>query len=169
MAELKDICRADPKKILPLLAKQDLGNDAPEEVEPSGEKAFHASYTKLQRLPKEFLRSYLPGLSDGKLTDTHLRNLERNEEGTTRAISYFSCNVIGGTKWPTFCLDRDIFRRTFKAAHDKAKKPLTNIRFTDEGDDEKMRADWSRWGHFQLLPDTVGQEKTELVHFLSGD
>lgn len=167
--ELMEICRADPKQILPLIrmAKQDLAHEEPEDEQPSGEKPFHNSYTKLQRCPKEFLRSYLPDLSGGQLTDKHLRHLERNDDGSTRSIFYYACNVMGGTKWPSFCLDRDVFRRAFRIAHDKNEKPLTKIRFIDADDDDKIKVDWSRWGHFVLLPEGADQAKKELVHTLT--
>lgn len=119
--ELIELCRQDPRKILPLLrvAKQDsLVEDTA--LEPtSGEKPFHMSYTKLQRIPKDFLRSWLPDVlpKPNKFDDTTLKNLERNEPGSLRQIFYVACKVLPTSKWPKLCLERDIFRETFARCH----------------------------------------------------
>lgn len=157
--ELIELCRQDPRKILPLLrvAKQDsLVEDTA--LEPaSGEKPFHMSYTKLQRIPKDFLRSWLPDVLPKPSTfdDKTLNSLERNEPGSLRQIFDVACKVLPTTKWPKLCLERDIFRETFARCHAQNGALLKTMVFKDD-DDDKINVDWTKWGVYIAIGDAGG-------------
>lgn len=115
---------------------------------------FNASYTKLQRIPKDFLRSWLPDVlpKPNKLDDKTLKKLARNEPGSLRQVHYVACKVLPTTRWPKLCLERDVFRETFKRCHHQNGKLLTTFVFKDEEDDEHIKVNWSGWGVYVAVP-----------------
>lgn len=118
ISELVDILRANPHKIAPCLhlAKRASLDTAPTAA--GAEQPFHASVTKLYKIPKEFLRDYLVDLAPQKLPDQTLKRMEKHSEGTLRSIFYYSYGVFEKTTMPKLCLNKDTWRAAFKARHE---------------------------------------------------
>ena len=123
------------------------------------EEPFHNSYRKLYRMPKDFSKEYICFVSGGKLTVDTLTILEKNADGTLRAIFYFAFNVAPSTPWPVHCHNKKIFRKTFQLWHDGevCGKRLANIVLKEV--DGKLYVDWNKWGYYIIIQTADGKYK----------
>lgn len=133
------------------------------------EQPFHASVTKLYKLPKEFLREYLTSLAPKKLDDQTLKRMEKHAEGTLRSIFYYSHGVFEKTTMPKLCLNKEVWRSAFKARHVALGSRLASIKLKEvqaaDGSGSVFEVDWLEWGCFVLTP--IGAFPKEGVkHFL---
>ena len=165
IAEIVTLLRENTSKILPalnIIRGNDLVPAQVDEVAPADEKPFHRSYTKLQRLPKEFARELLTAEADRpEITIEIFEQLERGAEGSTRAAFYYAHKVLPATAWPKFALDKGVFRATFKARHADCGNLMKTMPLITKGD--KLCIDWNSWGVYKLLPDGK-VAKTQVHH-----
>ena len=133
----------------------------------SGEPPFHSTYRKLYRIPKDFLRGFLPDLvgQDSALTSDSISLLEKGEDGVARKLFFYATNTSTDTAWPQHAHDKGIFRSTFLAAANSHGNRLHSIVMHKDG--LVMKVNWKQWGCYVLTP-LDKCEKTKILHVATG-
>lgn len=157
--ELVALLQQDPRKIFPTLRWAQSSAVAaraepppPPPADDENEWDFHDSYRKLYRVPKDFLRQFLPPLPEMalRLKSEALTRLEKSEDGTVRNLFVWACNVSTDTAWPPFCHKKRIFREVFTNAVVDRGNRLSGIVTKEVG--EKLFADWTKCGGYVFGP-----------------
>lgn len=166
LADLTKVLQAEPHTILPTLHwVNTTGFDRMEKATP--EDGFHSTYCKLYRLPKDFLREYLPDLvgDRAKVSSDTVVNLEKGEAGVSRKIFFYGTHTSTDTAWPQHCHMKSTFRSVFMKAHEHHGKRLSAIEVYMDG--QVKRVDWKKWGSYILVPLDQPQ-KTHVLYVASG-
>lgn len=146
---MMELLKSQPIKILPTLrfAKNE-SVGATREADPDGESDFHPTYRKLWRIPKDFLKVYIPNMHSSLvgLTAEKLSRCERSADGTIRSLFFMGTHTMGDTTWPQFCHKKQVFREVFKTVDEKRGLRLSNLAFIEKGD--KLSVDWKKSGVF---------------------
>lgn len=157
--------RENPAKAIPALAlvKGDQLLYSNESANDDGiEKPFHETYTVLQQVPIQFLKTFLPTLGNDSLTEAVLHQLEKANRGTTQALFMYACCVSGKTKWPKSCKEKQVFRVTFGRWHTMCGDRLKHISVA-KNSDGKLVVQWDVCGVWQFHP-AAAQQKTHAKH-----
>lgn len=152
--ELVELCRKDPTKIQACIHVARTATVKP--VAEGQEKDFHETYTKMYKVPKEFVRDYLAGLlpSDADFA-TKLKKADKGSDETCKQVLYASHRILPNSNWPKFMLKRQVWRDVMRQRHEKLGEMLKTIVFKTVADPkghESLQVDWSKWGVFVLLP-----------------
>jgi hypothetical protein len=98
--ELIELLESDPRKIFPTLrwAKSSVLAKRQDEKDPEAEEPFNNTYRKLYRIPKDFLREFLPTLTSQPMMITCdlLARIERAEDGAIRDLIGAKEFVVSG-------------------------------------------------------------------------
>ena len=153
---LPQAIRASPEKALPLLAlaKDDrLLYKKLAKLENDDEKPFHETYMVLQQVPISFLKDFMPVAigSEGEVTVQSLSKWEKVERGTVQALFFAGWCLSGKSKWPKFCNEKDIFRKTLAAAYGELGARLQYLK-TKKNHLGQEIVDWDLSGAWQLRP-----------------
>lgn len=168
ITEINRLLRENTAKILPALRiiRSDDLVPKQESEQVTEDKPFHSSYTKLQRLPKEYARELLTlEANNPEITAETFERLERATDGATRAAFYYAHHVLPPTPWPRFALNREVFAATFKMRHKAIGNRLETMPLKTSGDD--LLIDWNSWGVYKLFP-PGDVAKTEVRHIALG-
>lgn len=164
--ELVELLKQDPRKIFPTLRwAQSSAVAARAEAPPADDEDegdFHDTYRKLYRVPKDFLRQFLPSLPEMalRLTSEALARLEKSEDGAVRNLFFWACNVSTDTVWPPFCHKKRIFREVFTNVVVDRGNRLSGIVTKEVG--EKLFVDWTKCGVYVFGP--AGGKKEWVEH-----
>lgn len=128
--------------------------------------SFHSTYRRLYRVPKDFLRAWLPTLCAIPLflTDEKLLKIEKTEDGATRNIFYTATGTSPDSPWPQFGHPHENFKAIFEAVHRDLGNRIQHLVLKNVGD--KIFIDWKKFGVFHFEPETF--PKTHVVH-ISGE
>ena len=165
ISELVDHLQEHPWKSEPVLRFAKMAKLPEKEETDAGEGSFHDTYRKLYRVPKEFLRSWLPTLASSPLafSSESLSRLEKCQDGALRSIFYLVTGTSADTAWPKFCHSRAVFKSTFARAARELGNRIDQIRVEQHGD--RFSVDFSRCGCYTLEP--LEGEKSH-IKFISG-
>lgn len=167
--KILEILRAEPEKVFPcyeMLRTSTFGvsKDDEEDEDDDCEQPLHSSYTKLHRLPKDFVKAYVQEKNADYTLDI-LNRLEKHNPGSVRHLFFHAHGVAGGTSWPKFAHDRSVFRAAFGSVHESLGSRLSSLKTVEE--DGKISVDWNNWGGYKLYPEEK-PEKTHVKHVKSG-
>lgn len=117
-----------------------------------GEPDFHSTYRKLYRIPKDFLKQWLPTLASNPMaiSEYKLARLEKESDGIIRNIFFVIANCLPETPWPQFCHSRAIFKKVFQWVHTEKGNRIDRIVLIEKGN--RVLLDTSKFGTFILGP-----------------
>lgn len=163
--ELVELLKADPRKIFATLRwAQSKAMTAKVEAETADEQDanFHETDRKLYRLPKEYLKQFLPTLPGFhmRVTSEQLGCIERSENDSLRNLFYFAMGCSSDTPWPPFCHKKEMFKQVFTRVAKEEGDRLQHVVFKEVGD--KLYVDWTKSGMHTFGPE--GDKKTFVRH-----
>lgn len=165
--QIVTLLRAEPTKTLPCLRLVKGNSLLPKvaDTNSGGETPFNPSYTKMYRLPKEDARSMLITCKP-EVDDAMWHDIEKAEDGATRAVFYYIHGVTEGTKWPKQALDRAVFRAMFERVRTKLGDRINDLT-TFRNEQHQLKINWKTFGYFRLIPQGAA-EKLQVLHLPSG-
>lgn len=101
-----------------------------------------------------------------EIDDAMWHEIEKAEDGATRAVFYYIHGVSEGTRWPKPALDRSIFRDMFAEVRLMLGDRIGGLK-VHRGAKDQVNIDWNHFGYYRILREGDG-EKTEVFHLPPG-
>lgn len=160
IAELVEIPRREPHKVAPCVQLASEASLTQATTPSKEEPPFDTSVTKLDKIPKGFMREHLISLAPAVLDDKMMKKMKLYD-GVTRAMFFFAHSLLEKTNMPKLCFNKQVWRDTFRRCHTAMGDSIRSLALrtvevnTKDGTEDIQEVEVVEWGMLTLSPKGV--------------